>query len=350
MNEKDEKKSFGEYIRKKRLSANLTQKELAGRLYVTESTISKWERGLSYPDVSMVTPICAALHITEHEFFTACDDDQAHTQERQAAIWRGVVAGTRRFFAVGYAIAIVTCFICNLAVFHTLSWFWIVLTSVALAFCFTNLPFLFHRNRLITCLGAASGCLILLLLACWINVGGWWIIGGLAITAACLILPWTWWAIWRFYGRHIPPLCMASFSAWIFLLLTVVWVFTGGNWPLALGFPFAAAGLVFLWAGFSVIYWLKSGPWLKSGALILLAAFATPVFNSLCDLLIENQHGIQLMEYFSVREMLAQRALGNPAWVNILIFHLMLVCSLVLIAIGAAAEIRRRKQEYNQRT
>ena len=79
----EEKRPFGDYIRKKRLEAGLTQKELAGRLFVTESTVSKWERALSYPDVSMVTPICAALGITEHEFFTACDDDQAHLQERQ---------------------------------------------------------------------------------------------------------------------------------------------------------------------------------------------------------------------------------------------------------------------------
>ena len=68
MNEKNppmnEKKSFGEYIRKKRLEAGLTQKELAGQLFVTESTVSKWERGLSYPDVSLVTAICGALSIS----------------------------------------------------------------------------------------------------------------------------------------------------------------------------------------------------------------------------------------------------------------------------------------------
>ena len=144
----NEKKPFGEYIRKKRLEAGLTQRELAEQLFVTESTISKWERALSYPDVSMVTSICAALHITEHEFFTACDDDQAHTQERQAAVWRGVVTGTRQFFAAGYATAIVVCFICNLAIFHTLDWFWIVLTGCALGFCFTNLPALVRRSKL----------------------------------------------------------------------------------------------------------------------------------------------------------------------------------------------------------
>lgn len=61
------KKPFGDYIRKKRLEAGLTQKELAGRLYVTESGVSKWERNLSYPDVSLVTAICRELHISESE-------------------------------------------------------------------------------------------------------------------------------------------------------------------------------------------------------------------------------------------------------------------------------------------
>lgn len=41
----DEKKSFGEYIRKKRQEAGLTQRGLAELLFVTESTVSKWERG-----------------------------------------------------------------------------------------------------------------------------------------------------------------------------------------------------------------------------------------------------------------------------------------------------------------
>ena len=211
----NEKESFGAYIRKKRLEAGLTQKELAERLFVTESTVSKWERALSYPDVSMVMPICGALGITEHEFFTACDDDQAHVQARQAAVWRGVTRNTRRFFAVSYAIAVVVCFICDLAVFHALDWFWIVLTGCGLAFCFTNLPALVGRSRLTVCLGAATGCLFLLLLACWWYAGGWWIIGGLAITAASLALPWGWWAVWRFYGKHVLPLCAAV----IFLLL-----------------------------------------------------------------------------------------------------------------------------------
>lgn len=341
----NEKRSFGEYIRKKRLEAGLTQKELAEQLFVTESTISKWERALSYPDVSMVTSICAALHITEHEFFTACDDDQAHALEVAAKRWRVVVSGARRFFAVGYAVAIVICFICDLAVFHTLDWFWIVLTACALSFCVTNLHFLVRRDRLTVCLGAASVCLLLLLLACWVYAGGWWIIGGFAITAACLALPWSWWAVWRFYGKHLPELWMALLSVWLFPLLAVIWAFAGGDWLLRLAYPMALAGLAFLWAGFAVVRWLPAGSWLKAGVLALLVTFATPVFNSLCDRLIADMSGPRFWEYFSVGNMLARRSVGDASWVNPLIFQIMLVCSIALAVIGAVVEVRRKKQE-----
>lgn len=344
MGKTDEKNSFGAYIRKKRLEAGMTQKELAGLLFLTESTISKWERGLSYPDVSMVTAICAALHITEHEFFTACDDDQAHSQELAARRWRQMVAGTRRFFAAGYAITVVTCFICNLAIFHTLDWFWIVLAGCALAFCFTNLPFLFRENRPAICLGAASGCVILLLLACWMNVGGWWLIGALCITAACLVLPWSWWAVWRFYGKHVPPLCVAVLTVWLFGLLGVIRVFAGGNWLLSLAFPLAAAGAAFLWAGFAAVYWMPAGPWLKAGVIALLATFAVPAFNSLCGRLIADTQMPRFLDYFSVGDMLARRAAGDASWVNPLIFQIMLVCSIALTAVGGALEARRRRR------
>lgn len=341
----NEKKSFGEYIRKKRLEAGLTQKELAGQLFVTESTVSKWERALSYPDVSMVTAICAALHITEHEFFTACDDDHAHSEEQAAKRWRQTVIWIQRLFAVSYIIALIVCLICDLTIFHTLDWFWIVLASISLAFCFTNLPFLVRRNKLAVCLGAASGCLILLLLACWVYKGGWWLIGGMCITMGCLILPWGWWAIWRFYGKHIPPLCVGVLTFWLFFQLTVIWAFTGGDWLLSVAFPLAATGAVFLWAGFAVVYWLPAGPWLKAGTAALLVSFITPAFNSLCDLLIEDQGGPQFWDYFSVQDMLARWNAGDASWVNLMIFQIMLVCSLALIGVGARKEFQKRKRK-----
>ena len=341
----EEKRPFGEYLRKKRLEMALTQKDLAQKLYVTESTVSKWERGLSYPDVSLVTAICGELGISEHEFFAACDDDQAHAQEKAAQRWRKTVTGLRRFFGIGYLIAIAVCFVCDIAIYHTLDWFWIVLFALGLGACFTNLPFLIKRDRAPVCLGAATGCLLLLLAACWLYVGGHWLGGGVCIAAVSLALPWGVWAIWRFWGKRVVVLSACWASLWVFLLLTVIWAFVGGDWLLGIGYPLAAVGVAFGWGYLACVRWLPVGKLLKAGALSLLTSLTIPVFNSLCVALVPGQEGPGFLDYFSVAELLERRSAGDLSWVNILLFFLMLLFSLVLLAFGLWAEVRRRRGE-----
>ena len=52
-----------EIIRSARIRCGITQKELAARLGVTNTAVSKWERGLGMPDVSLLRPLCEALRI-----------------------------------------------------------------------------------------------------------------------------------------------------------------------------------------------------------------------------------------------------------------------------------------------
>ncbi len=323
----DEEKTFGAYIRRKRLEAGLTQKDLAVRLFLTESSVSKWERNLSDPDISLVPAICRELHISEHEFFTACDDDQKHAQERTAAVRRAVGSALRRLCLAGYAIAVPVCLIVDWVVFRSLDWFWIVLAGMALAFCFTNLPWLIRRERISISLGAASVCLLLLLLACWHYAGGRWLMAGLAITAAGLALPWSWRAAWRHYGKHAVPLCVALASGWVFLLLAVIRAFTGGDWLLRAGYPLAALGVVFLWACYGCLRWVPGGAWAKAGAVLVLAALAVPAFNGLCAFLLPEYHT------------------GNIPWLNRLVFLATLAAGLVLLAVGGAQKMQKNRPE-----
>lgn len=57
-------------IKRLREEKELTQNELAQRLCVSEKTVSKWETGRGYPDITLIEPIANALGISVAELFS----------------------------------------------------------------------------------------------------------------------------------------------------------------------------------------------------------------------------------------------------------------------------------------
>lgn len=53
----------GQLIRRLRIERGLTQLELANQLMITDKTVSKWERGLGLPDVSLLPGLAQALGV-----------------------------------------------------------------------------------------------------------------------------------------------------------------------------------------------------------------------------------------------------------------------------------------------
>ena len=60
-------KKIGNLIAEARKIKNMTQKELAIRLHVTDKAVSKWERGVSIPDIALIIPISDLLDISVYE-------------------------------------------------------------------------------------------------------------------------------------------------------------------------------------------------------------------------------------------------------------------------------------------
>ena len=60
----------GTTIRNLREQKNLTQKQLAERLCVSDKTISKWETGRGLPDISILMELAAALGVSVPELLT----------------------------------------------------------------------------------------------------------------------------------------------------------------------------------------------------------------------------------------------------------------------------------------
>lgn len=223
----ESKMAFAEFISQKRKAMGLTQKELAGRLFVSDTAVSKWERGISYPDITLIPGICKELQITEHEFFTACDDLAAREEKKQAKSYRKAKKVYQWIMYVSYAVTLLTCFICNLAIDHTLSWFFIVLASVAIGFSLTSLPLLLKKHNTIIVGGCVTAGTYLLLFVCYLLERG----------------PW-------FYEIALPVTTLSLLPCWLVIL---------------------------------IIRYLKINALYKTSAVLALAAVFVPAINSLSE-------------------------------------------------------------------
>ncbi len=167
-----DKKTFGSFIKVKRTEKNYSQKDLAEMLFITEGAVSKWERGISYPDITLISDICRVLDISEHELITASTDLDTRKIKQEARKFRTIRNTWFWVPTISYGVALVTCFICNLAVNHTLSWFFVVLAALICAFTFvpTTTSF-FETNKLLAFSVSTYLSTFLLLFTCAVYTG-----------------------------------------------------------------------------------------------------------------------------------------------------------------------------------
>lgn len=58
---------IGKFISSERKRKGYTQKQLAEKLGISDKTVSKWETGNGFPEVSLLLPLCSELDITVNE-------------------------------------------------------------------------------------------------------------------------------------------------------------------------------------------------------------------------------------------------------------------------------------------
>lgn len=254
----EHKKTFGSFILQRRKELGMTQKDFAARLFVTESAVSKWERGLSYPDITLIQNICEVLAVSEHELLSGSEDTRQRNSDRLAARYISLCRRTRLIQFILYGTALLSCAIVNLATTHRLDWFFIVLFSVLLCASILLVPSLcaldstWERRRPLLSLGGFTVSLLLLLLSICLYCGGdWFFIAAAACLFAIslLILPFL---LPRLpmpekYGRCRLSLYLAAATLMLLLLLLVCCLYSGGRWfLLAAVAVLFGLGLVFL--------------------------------------------------------------------------------------------------------
>lgn len=85
--------AFGQFLNQLRREKGWTQKDLAERLYVSDKAVSKWERGLSLPDVALLLPLAGALGVSVTELLEghrAVQEQRYSAAEVEALIRRAL--------------------------------------------------------------------------------------------------------------------------------------------------------------------------------------------------------------------------------------------------------------------
>lgn len=73
---------IGKYIAGKRKALGMTQKQLAEKLNMSDKSVSKWERGICLPDVSVYMELCEILGISINEFLAGEDIDAENVEKK----------------------------------------------------------------------------------------------------------------------------------------------------------------------------------------------------------------------------------------------------------------------------
>lgn len=124
---------IGQFIAELRKEKKITQKDLATQLHITDKAVSKWERGLSCPDIVLLTSIADILGVTTSELLngeknssvdaeTTVDNILNYAEKtvnKKIVTIQNIVAIS---FSLVLLLGVITCSICDMAISHGFTW------------------------------------------------------------------------------------------------------------------------------------------------------------------------------------------------------------------------------------
>lgn len=76
-----DKEKFGAFVAQLRKEKGLMQKQIAEALHISDKAVSKWERGLSMPDITLLVPLAEILGVTVTELLECRRIPQAESMD-----------------------------------------------------------------------------------------------------------------------------------------------------------------------------------------------------------------------------------------------------------------------------
>lgn len=164
---------IGRFIADMRKEKGITQKDLAERLNVTDKAVSKWERGLSYPDITILPSLAEELGVGVGELLSGEKCHQTIENEKavvdsaldyaESALKSGIRSLRSIFalvFSVSLAAGIAVSAIVDFAVTHRFTWSLYPISSIVFAWLIMYPTVYFGRKGVIGSLVALSAAIL----------------------------------------------------------------------------------------------------------------------------------------------------------------------------------------------
>ena len=164
MDANEQETNIGKFIAQLRKEKKMTQKELANQLHITDKAVSKWERGLSCPDISLLNPIADILGITTSELLNGQKNEQTSNEQLsndikknvdKALIYAEKSAQKKMIslqnivtlsFSLVLLLSIIICAICDIAISGAFTWSLYPISSFIFAW-FLFIPVIQYKEK-----------------------------------------------------------------------------------------------------------------------------------------------------------------------------------------------------------
>lgn len=139
--------NIGKFIAELRKEKKITQKDLAMQLHITDKAVSKWERGLSCPDIALISSIADILGVTTSELLNGQRNDTATSKEEEKIVDNALeyaeksvkqrIISFQNILAIAFSallfLGIIVCSICDVAISGAFTWSLYPISSIFFA-------------------------------------------------------------------------------------------------------------------------------------------------------------------------------------------------------------------------
>lgn len=275
--------------------------------------------------------------------------------ERENVIGAHAKKTKRKTFMVGaymagiFTIPVGVCLICNIAIGHSLDWFFIVLASMLVLASLTVVPLVAEEKRGLYTLGAFTVSLLFLLLVCNIYSGGRWFL--VAATAVLLGLSVVFMPFVVYQIKLPEPLSrqkgflvMAIDTFFLYGVIIISHFYSkAGAFYLFRGILICSVCLLFPWGMFAVIRYLKTNGLIKAGICTIITGVFCAFINDIIALILEGRLHIGILDADLRRWTMGITRAGETDTTSANVWLLTLIFSLTMGIGLIAAGVKKKK-------